>query len=287
LRLMMMLMRWRLFVMMHWSWLGEIEECLLNVTDLFEELVNILLEFFDKDGYVWEDELEWVDILVLVVLDGILDLSMESLLLDVLPLNRLVPSVVEAIRRRQDLADVDEDSSDLGHDFEVSVAGVVHGRDFVEVEELTENVENVVKDSLFHVFEEDALAWVFNAPTFEVILNSLEVAHFRILVVEIDERVGNILDFIDVDGPEVFVHLLLETPGRVESRFHPVAEAVLRDDIIVLGVPSLDEARVHILQQKSVSLHMVQLWSITLWAVGALLEHSHQWWHVHHMASIG
>jgi hypothetical protein len=54
---MMMLMRWRLFVMMHWSWLGEIEECLLNVTDLFEELVNILLEFFDKDGYVWEDEL--------------------------------------------------------------------------------------------------------------------------------------------------------------------------------------------------------------------------------------
>jgi hypothetical protein len=134
------------------------------------------------------------------------------------------------------------------------------------------------------------LAGVFDAESLEVILNSLEVADLSILVVKVNHGIGSILDFTDLNGPEVFMDLLLESPNGVESWLHPVAEAVVGDNVIVLGVPSLDESGVHGFGEESMSLHVVELYGIACRAVWTLFEHTHEWRHLfhflHHVAAI-
>ena len=123
LRLMLVMMgRMWVVLLVVWLWLGELDHVSLHLGDLLKELVNGMLKSLDEFVKIWEDQLEWVHIFVLVVLDCILELSVEGLLLDVLSLDRLVPLIVEAIHRGHDLAHVIEDSPDLSHDLKIRVA---------------------------------------------------------------------------------------------------------------------------------------------------------------------
>ena len=103
------------------------------------------------------------------------------------------------------------------------------------------------------------------------------MADLEILIEGVDNKATSILDFIDTNGPEVFVNLLVEFMETDEGWLDPVTKALLRDDMIVLGVPSFDEASVNVLQEKSVGLVVGKLWSITLWAILSLLKHTHEW----------
>lgn len=252
--------------------LEHLHHLLLGIFDGFDEHAELSSDLLEELSEVGEHELEWVDVLVLVVLDGVLNLGVEGLLLDVGSLDRLIPLVVEATEGSHQLTDVVGKSVDLRHLLEVGVAGVVGVGKLVDVKDFSEDIEDVVEDSLLHILLEDALAWVLDAPVLEVISDSLEVAGISILVEGINEIITGILNLIDSDRPEVFVSLLLETPDSGEGWLNPVAEAFVGNDVVVLGVPSLDEASVNVLQEESVGLHVVELWCVRFWAVLALLE---------------
>lgn len=238
-------------------WFGPIDELVSHGSDVIEELVNGLLKFLKKDGNIRESQSEWVDTIVLVVLDCILDLSVESFVLDVLSLDRLVPFVVEAAHGGRDLADVVENSSELSHNLKIGVAGVIASCLFIEIKKFTKDIEQVIEESLFHVFHENALSWVLEAPILGVILHSLEVANFGIFVVQVNERACSILYFVDADRPEVLMNFSRETPDGVESGLHPMTKTVIRHNMLILGIPSFNETSVGILQEDSIRLHMV------------------------------
>jgi len=179
------------------SWLQSIDRFLLKNSDLIDQIFDRLLEALEELSQVWEHELERIDVLVLVVLDGILDLSVEGVLLDVLSLDRLVPLVVEAGDGGGQLTHVVRESVDLGHLLQVRVAGIVDIGKLVEVKELSENVENVVEEASLHVLHEDTLAWVLKAPSLGIVTNSFEVADLGVLVEHIDKVGANILDLVD------------------------------------------------------------------------------------------
>lgn len=75
------------------------------------------------------------------------------------------------------------------------------------------------------------------------------MADLEVLIEGVDNKVTSILDFIDTNGPEVFVDFLFESMETDKCWLDPVTKALLRDDIIVLGVPSFDEASVNVLQE--------------------------------------
>ena len=75
------------------------------------------------------------------------------------------------------------------------------------------------------------------------------MADLEILIEGVDNKATSILDFIDTNGPEVFVNLLVEFMETDEGWLDPVTKALLRDDMIVLGVPSFDVASVNVLQE--------------------------------------
>tara|TARA_B110000305_G_C19149216_1_gene497239 strand:- start:148 stop:375 length:228 start_codon:yes stop_codon:yes gene_type:complete len=75
------------------------------------------------------------------------------------------------------------------------------------------------------------------------------MADLEVLIEGVDNKVTSILDFIDTNGPEVFVNLLVEFMETDEGWLDPVTKALLRDDMIVLGVPSFDVASVNVLQE--------------------------------------
>ena len=75
------------------------------------------------------------------------------------------------------------------------------------------------------------------------------MADLEILIKGVDNKATSILDFIDTNGPEVFVNLLVESMETGEGWLDPVTKALLRDDMIVLGVPSFDVASVNVLQE--------------------------------------
>ena len=75
------------------------------------------------------------------------------------------------------------------------------------------------------------------------------MADLEILIKGVDNKATSILDFIDTNGPEVFVNLLVEFMETDEGWLDPVTKALLRDDMIVLGVPSFDVASVNVLQE--------------------------------------
>lgn len=230
-------------------WLHKLHHVLLRFNSLLNELLNGLVDALEDLIDIWEHQLKWVDILVLVVLVGIFNLSVESLFLDVRSLDGLVPLVVESTDRGSQLSHIVCPSVELSHLFEVRVASVINVGKLVQIEHHSKDVENVVKDSFLHVLLEDALPWVLKAPSLEVILNSLEMADLEILIKGVDNKATSILDFIDTNGPEVFVNLLVESMETGEGWLDPVTKALLRDDMIVLGVPSFDVASVNVLQE--------------------------------------
>ena len=77
-------------------WLHKLHHVLLRLNSLLNELLNGLVDALEDLIDIWEHQLKWVDILVLVVLVGIFHLSVESLFLDVRSLDGLVPLVVES-----------------------------------------------------------------------------------------------------------------------------------------------------------------------------------------------
>ena len=89
------MLRLVVLVVVNLAWLHKLNHLLLRFNDLLHELLNRLVDSLDDLIDIWEHQLKWVDILVLVILIGILDLSVESSLLDVLSLDRLIPFVVE------------------------------------------------------------------------------------------------------------------------------------------------------------------------------------------------
>lgn len=243
----------------------------VRFVQIMEELLNLLFDTLEELVYIWEHELKRIDVLVLVVDVEVLNLGVESSLLDVLSLDRLVPLVVEATEGGNDLTHVVGESVELGHLLNVGVAGVVGVHKLRDVPHLTHDLEHVVEDALLHVLHEDALSWVLDAPGLGIVLDSLEVAHLGVLVEHIDQLRSDILDVVDVDGPEVIIHLVVKVLDLVDWSLHPGTEALIWDNLIVLGVNSGDEALVGVLEEESVKLDLVQLWSISLWAFSSHL----------------
>jgi hypothetical protein len=268
------MVRFVMDVVMGFLWLHKLHHVLLTLNGLINEFFNGLINTLEDLINIWEHQLEWVDILVLVVFVGILHLSVESLLLNVLSLNGLIPLVVESTDRGSQFSHIVSPSVELSHLLQVRVAGVINIRKFVQIEHFSKDIENIVENSLLHVLLEDAFPWVLKAPSFEVILNSLKVANFSILVESVDSKVTSILNLIDGYRPEILMSFVLEMVKCIESWLDPVTEAIIRDNMLVLTVPSFDETSVNVFQEQSVGLVMVQLWCVTLWAVFALLEHT-------------
>lgn len=222
---------------------------------LHEEFLNLLLKLLEELVDIWEHKLKWVDILVLVVIVSILDLGVESLLLDVGSLNGLVPLEVEATEGGSDLSEVIDESVDLRHMFEVGVADVIGVDHLANIEELTHDLEHVIEDSGLHVLHEDALSWVFNAPVLDIISDSLEVADLGVLVEHIDQLGSDFLDFVNTNRPEVLMDLVVEILGFVNWSLNPGTEALICDNLVVLLVESSDETLVGVLKDISVKLN--------------------------------
>lgn len=198
---------------------------------------------------------------------------MEGTLLDVLSLDGLVPLVVEATERGGELTKVVGKSVELSHLLQVGVASVIGSCEFKNVEEFTHDLEHVVENAALQVLLENALSWVLDAPGFNVILDSLEVANLDVLVENVNQFRSNILDLIGSDRPEVIVHFGVKVVSFVEWCLSPGTEALIRDNMVVLVVESLDEALVGVLEEQSLRLNVVQLWSIRLWAMSSHLVH--------------
>merc|ERR1719263_614702 len=79
----------------------------------------------------WEHEGELVN--TLEFLEGILDVLVEFLSLDVGSLDRHVPFVVEAGKLSREFSDIGHDSVDLSHLLVIRVAGVIGVEDLGEV----------------------------------------------------------------------------------------------------------------------------------------------------------
>jgi len=79
-----------------------------------------------------------------------------------------------------------------------------------------------------------------------VITNSLEFANFSIVEDIVDDSINSSLNFLKVNGPEVFVHLLLDSPSSSVSWDHRVTEAFSGDDLRVGLVESLNESTIDV-----------------------------------------
>lgn len=243
-------------------------ELLLSSFQILEELLNLSLETLEEFVHIWEHELKWINVLVLVVHVEFLDLGVEGLLLDVGSLNGLVPLVVKATEGGGELTEIIGESVKLSHLLDVRVAGVINVHELADVEKLAHDLEDVIEDSALHVLHEDALSWVGDAPVLDVVLDSLEVADLGVLEEDIDQLRSDFLDLVDVDRPEVLMGFVVELLGLVDWSLNPGTEALIGDNFVVLVVETGDEALVSVLHEESVHLNFVQLWSTSLWAVG-------------------
>lgn len=186
-----------------------------HLTELNEEFVDSLQDWLE----VWEHQDHWVSVLELLIklLNRISHLLVESGLLDVLSLDRLVPLVVESGDSSGEFSHIRVESVELGHLLHVGVAGVILGGELEEVEGASEDLEEVVEESLLKVLEEDALSWVLDAPGLGVITDSLELADIGVLVDGVEEEGTGGLDLLEGDGPEVLMHSVLEVVHGVEG----------------------------------------------------------------------
>lgn len=255
------------------SWNQGSSELLLSSINLLKHLLNLLFKTLEELIHIWEHELKWINVLVLVVHVQIFDLAVECLFLDVSSLDRLVPLVVETTERGSDLTEIIGKSVKLSHLLEVGVACVIGVHQLADIEKFTHNLEHVVEDTTLHVLTEDALSWVLDAPVLDVVLHSLEVADLGVLVEHVDQIISDVLDLVHVNGPEVLSDLVVEILGPVDWLLNPGTEALISDNFVVLVVETSDEALVGVLHEESVELNLVQLWSIRLWAVSFHLVH--------------
>lgn len=224
---------------------------------VLEEFLNLLLEFLEDLVDIWEHKLKRVDVLVLVVLVEFFDLGVEGLSLDMLSGNGLVPLKVKATEGGSDLTEVVDESVELGHLLILGVAGIISIDELANVEEFTHDLENVIENAALHVFHENALSWVLNAPALDVVSDSLEVADFGVLVEHVDQLSSDILDLVNADGPEVLMELVVEILGLVQWSLNPSTEALIGDNFVVLLVESSDETLIGVLEEKSVELNRV------------------------------
>lgn len=244
--------------------------------DILEELLDSLEEINE----VWEHQTKLVHMrhLTEVLLKLILEHLVEGASLDMLSLNRLIPLGVNSIEISHELSVVGRGSVNFGHKLLISIARVVLHEEFVEVESNSHDLEHLVEESVLKTLEISALTWVLKAEVLHVITNLLELAYIVKLIEIVNDSGTSILPFVHINFPEgVLMSFLLKIVNNSPGLIHPVTEAFVRDDIIVLLVKTLDGSLVESLPQFSVGLHVVHSWGVTGWAVCTLLQHTEEW----------
>ena len=110
-----------------------------------------------------------------------------------------------------------------------------------------------------------------------VVTNSLEFADISVVEDGIDDSINSSLNGLKVNGPEVFVDCLLDTPCGGDRWLSPCTEAFIRDDVGVGLIESLKESTINVFGKFSMSLNMVEFLGIVFRAVWSLFEKSHKW----------
>jgi len=110
-----------------------------------------------------------------------------------------------------------------------------------------------------------------------IITNSLEFTLLSVLEDGINNSINGTLNLVKVDGPDIVVHLSLDTPCGFESWLSPLTEAFGRYDLSIRLIESLKESTIDIFQEFSVGLDVVKFLSIILWAALILLKESPEW----------
>lgn len=243
-----------------------LSDILKGILKLVSKLMSESLEGGEEVVDSWEHEGELVN--TLEFLEGILDVLVEFLSLDVSSLDRHVPFVVEAGKLGGEFSDVSHDSVDLSHLLVVTVAGVIGVEDLGEVQDGGRDLHEVVDESILEVLSHKAHTWVSKAPVLHVISDSLEVAVIHVSVDGIENLLTNRFDLLKINGPEVLVHLLLESPSGLKNWLDVVSEAFIGEDTSVLLIPSLNPSSVHVLGELSKGLNMTEFWCLRNWALG-------------------
>lgn len=243
-----------------------------------EELVDLMLHLSIWLDEIWPSHLEFVHVVVGDRFVKISDFVDEGSFLDVGSGNRFVPFVVKSIDSGGDFSNVNHESVDLSHLLHVGVTFVIDDDEQLEeVEERGEEGDSVVIHSVLESGLEHALFWVLEAPVLHIVTNSLELALFGILEDGVNDSINGTLSLLEVNGPEVIVHLVLDSPGGGEGWLSPITEALSGDDIGIRLVESLKESSIDIFIELSVGLDMVELLSGVLWAAWVLFQHSPKW----------
>ena len=260
-----------LVVMVRW-----VEHSGGGLLDLLEELLDSLEEV----SKVWEHKSKLVHVghLAEVLLKLLMELLVEDASLDVLLLDRLIPLEINTPEISDRLSVVGRGSVNFSHDLLISVAGVILHEKLVEVESNSHELEHVVEESVLETFHVFALTWVLKAEVLPVVSDLLELANVIKLVDVINDSSSSVLPLIDINFPEfVLMEFMLKSVEDSPGLIHPVTEAFIRDDIMVLLVETLEGSSVESFHQFSVSLSVVESWFITLSAEISLLQHTEEW----------
>ena len=260
-----------LVVMVRW-----VEHSGGGLLDLLEELLDSLEEV----SKVWEHKSKLVHVghLAEVLLKLLMELLVEDASLDVLLLDRLIPLEINTPEISDRLSVVGRGSVNFSHDLLISVAGVILHEKLVEVESNSHELEHVVEESVLETFHVFALTWVLKAEVLPVVSDLLELANVIKLVDVINDSSSSVLPLIDINFPEfVLMEFMLKSVEDSPGLIHPVTEAFIRDDIMVLLVETLEGSGVESFHQFSVSLSVVESWFIALSAEISLLQHTEEW----------
>ena len=260
-----------LVVMVRW-----VEHSGGGLLDLLEELLDSLEEV----SKVWEHKSKLVHVghLAEVLLKLLMELLVEDASLDVLLLDRLIPLEINTPEISDRLSVVGRGSVNFSHDLLISVAGVILHEKLVEVESNSHELEHVVEESVLETFHVFALTWVLKAEVLPVVSDLLELANVIKLVDVINDSSSSVLPLIDINFPEfVLMEFMLKSVEDSPGLIHPVTEAFIRDDIMVLLVETLEGSSVESFHQFSVSLSVVESWFIALSAEISLLQHTEEW----------
>lgn len=151
------------------DWIGSLMVGWLIVVVWLDHLNKFLVGFLHPlskslkcQNEVWEHQLQWV--LILVLLEGILDLCVECSFLHMFSLDSLIPLKVKSSEGGHYLSHIIRESIDFTHDLHIRVASVINGEKLHEVREFSNELEEVVEESLLKTLKEDALSWVLNTP---------------------------------------------------------------------------------------------------------------------------
>lgn len=219
-----------------------------------------LSDFLKKISQIWELELQFFHpVHMSVFLKSLMEFGVELRSLDMCSLTGLIPLVVESIDGVQELSESIRECVDLIHLLLIRVAGILLHQNLEDLNALSHDIEHVVEESVLKSFLESADSWVLKAPVLHVITDSHELAFLLVLPDEINNIVTKILDLVDGDSPPVIFPLGLEVLPFLVGWVHPSSEALVRDDISVLIVVSLERSHIHSFGELSVSLEDVVL----------------------------